>query len=234
MGLFGKKKDEKPAAAAAAAPVVRPAAASRPAPSLDETVFNMKFTAKQLERMSKKSDKDIAKEKLKCKEAIQKGNADGARVYAENAIRHEKQALSYLKLASRLDAVASKMEGQMKMQQVMGQMSDVTASLGVALQSMDVEKIARTMDTFERQFEDLDLQGKYMDGAIAETTAMSTPQNEVDLLLQKVGDEHELDVKEMLSGGRVKDRPVQNGPQSNADSAQTDDLEARFAALRNQ
>jgi len=200
--------------------------AAKPAPSLDETVFNMKFTAKQMERLSKKCDADVNKEKKKCKEAIQKGNADGARVYAENAIRQEKQGLSYLKLASRLDAVASKLEGQMKMQMVMGQMTDVTTGLGDALSTMDVEKISRTMDTFEKQFEDLDLQAKYVDGAIGDTTAMSTPQNEVDMLLRKVGDEHALDVEGMMSGGRYK-QPASQTP------AQTDDLESRFAALSN-
>ena len=40
------------------------------------------------------------------KKAIKEGNIEGARIYAENAIREKQTGLNYLKLASRLDAVA--------------------------------------------------------------------------------------------------------------------------------
>lgn len=39
-----------------------------------------------------------------------KNNIDGARIYAENAIRKQKEANNFLKLAARIDSVASKME----------------------------------------------------------------------------------------------------------------------------
>ncbi|KAA8492750.1 Charged multivesicular body protein 1a [Porphyridium purpureum] len=225
MGLFGKSKKEAPAPAASAAK-------AKPAPSLEDTVFNMRFTAKQLARMSQKAEKDVEKEKKKCRDAMAKQNVEGARIFAENAIRQENQALTYLKLASRLDAVASKLDGQMKMQQVTGQMSDVTLALGGALEAMDVEKIARTMDTFEKQFEDLDMTAKYMDGAISDTTAMSTPQNQVDDLLKQVGTANALEYQNMLFDGTKYGTPAQATAQ--ASSAEDTSLEARLQALSTQ
>lgn len=62
-----------------------------------ETIMNMKFTARQLTKMSQKSQKNSVMDKRKVKEAIEKGNSEGAKIYAENAIRNEKQALNYLK-----------------------------------------------------------------------------------------------------------------------------------------
>jgi len=41
---------------------------------------------------------------------LQQGNNDGARIYASNAIRKKSEALNLLRLASRIDAVASRVE----------------------------------------------------------------------------------------------------------------------------
>ena len=61
---------------------------------------------------------DEKSEKLKVKKAIEKGNQEGAKIYAQNAIRKKTEALNYMKLASRLDAVVSRLDTQAKMQMV--------------------------------------------------------------------------------------------------------------------
>lgn len=43
-------------------------------------------------------------------------NHEGAKIYAQNAIRKRAEALNYLRLASRLDAVVSRLDTQAKMQ----------------------------------------------------------------------------------------------------------------------
>lgn len=55
------------------------------------------------------------------------------------------------------------------------------------------------MDKFESQFEDLDVQTEYMEGAMAGTTSMTTPQNEVETLMQQVADEHGLELGQELN-----------------------------------
>ena len=52
------------------------------------------------------------------KRAIEKGNIDGAKIYAQNAIRKKTEALNYLRLASRLDAVVSRLDTQAKMNMI--------------------------------------------------------------------------------------------------------------------
>lgn len=138
-----------------------------------EQIFNLKFTSKQLVRGSKRAEKDEKSEKLKVKKAIEKGNIDGAKIYAQastaeptpypmhrlccdsrdrapclpactgadqllemhldnahaahvdiavsectcvlqNAIRKKTEALNYLRLASRLDAVVSRLDTQVR------------------------------------------------------------------------------------------------------------------------
>lgn len=81
-----------------------------------DQIFNLKFTSKQLVRQSRKAEKEEKSEKLKVKKAIEKGNIDGAKIYAQNAIRKKNEALNYMRLGSRLDAVVSRLDTQAKMQ----------------------------------------------------------------------------------------------------------------------
>lgn len=52
--------------------------------AMEKHLFNLKFAAKDLERNSKKCDKEEKIEKNKLKKAIEKGNMDVARIHAEN------------------------------------------------------------------------------------------------------------------------------------------------------
>lgn len=51
-------------------------------------------------------------------QALAQGNTDGARIYAANAIRKKNESLNLLRLASRIDAVASRVETAVTMRQV--------------------------------------------------------------------------------------------------------------------
>lgn len=64
--------------------------------------------------------------------------------------------------------------------------------------SLMISQISMVMDKFESQFEDLDVQTEYMEGAMAGTTTMTTPQNEVEMLMQQVADEHGLELNQEL------------------------------------
>jgi charged multivesicular body protein 1 len=78
----------------------------------------LQFTAKSLQRQAKKASKDEAAEKAKLKKALAQGNTEGARIYAANAIRKKSEGLNLLRLGSRIDAVASRVETAVTMRQV--------------------------------------------------------------------------------------------------------------------
>lgn len=62
--------------------------------------------------------------KLKClfspifKQAIQKGNMEVARIHAENAIRQKNQAINFLRMSARVDAVAARVQTAVTMGKV--------------------------------------------------------------------------------------------------------------------
>lgn len=60
---------------------------------------------------------------------MQKNNAEGARIHAENAIRQKNQALNYRKMSARIDAVAARVQTAVTMKQVSPSHLDLVITL---------------------------------------------------------------------------------------------------------
>eukprot|EP00316_Scyphosphaera_apsteinii_P017560 CAMPEP_0119345732 /NCGR_PEP_ID=MMETSP1333-20130426/107640_1 /TAXON_ID=418940 /ORGANISM="Scyphosphaera apsteinii, Strain RCC1455" /LENGTH=200 /DNA_ID=CAMNT_0007358213 /DNA_START=6 /DNA_END=608 /DNA_ORIENTATION=- len=199
---------------------------------MENQLFNLKFTAKQLNRMSSKCTKQERDELIKVKKAMEKGNMDTARIYGQNSIRIRNQGNGYLRLASRVDAVASRLESAIQMQQVTRQMGGVVKGMDKILQSMDMKQISSVMDQFERAFDEIDLRAQYVEGAIDNSTALQTPDDEVEMLLNQVSDEHGLAFKANAANASRAPVKVQQAQQGDELGDAEDALEKRLAALR--
>ncbi|KAI0743271.1 hypothetical protein BC629DRAFT_1717502 [Irpex lacteus] len=146
--------------------------------NLEKTLFQLKFTAKTLSRQAKKAQKDENTEKARLKKALQQGNNDGARIYAANAIRKKNEALNLLRLSSRVDAVASRVETAVTMRQMTGNMASVVKGMDKAMDSMNLERVQ----------------------AMSNTTAVSTPQDEVDALMKQTAEEANIELEHETIG----------------------------------
>lgn len=202
--------------------------------SLDEQIFNLRFQSKQLERRYEKYEKESRKKKKKVKEYLQKGNKEMAREYAQQAITQHQSGMTFLKLASKLDAVRSRMESAKASKQMVPMMSKTVASMDIALQQMDVVKITSTMDKFEEQFGELDVRTGYMNQAMGSATATMSPEDEIDSLMQQVADEHGLELaNEIDAAGAVPNAtPVQQQPEANTEAQAEAMMEEELAKLR--
>lgn len=60
-------------------------------------------------------------------------------------------------------------------------------------------QIADVLERFEKNFDDLDVKSGYMESAMASSTAVSTPQDQVESLIQQVADEHGLQVSREIA-----------------------------------
>ncbi|XP_023319991.1 charged multivesicular body protein 1b [Eurytemora carolleeae] len=195
--------------------------------SMEKNLFNLKFAAKELERSSKKCDKEEKVEKLKLKKAIEKGNMEVAKIHAENAIRQKNQSLNFLRMSARVDATASRVQSAVTTRKVTKSMEGVVKGMSAAMKSMNLEKISTLMDKFEKEFEDLDVQTSVMEGAMSQTTATSIPQDAVENLMKQAADEAGLELNMELPGAAV-----QTIGQSTAASTEQDELSQRLARLR--
>jgi charged multivesicular body protein 1 len=125
--------------------------------SLEDDLITFKLTSKQMARSAKKCDKNMELQKEKLKKAMKEGNMEGAKIYAQNVIREKNQSLNFLRLGSRIDAVASRLETAIRMQDVNKAMAQTVQGMSNAMKSMNVEQIASTMAQFEKSFEDMDV-----------------------------------------------------------------------------
>ena len=183
-------------------------------------------------------------------QALAQGNNDGARIYASNAIRKKSESLNLLRLASRIDAVASRVETAVTMRQMTGNMASVVKGMDKAMESMNLERvrpsspspapspvrnrrphtvpISTVMAKFESQFSDLDVQTSYMEETMSNTTAVSTPQDEVDALLKQTAEEANIELQHDLAS---REAPVIEVPKEKV-GEEDDMLAARLRALR--
>lgn len=105
-------------------------------------------------------------------------------------------------------------------------MSGVVKAMDQAAQSMNLEQVSLVMDRFERQFEGLDVQSQVMENAMNASSTLSVPEGEVDTLMQKVADEHGLQLSTEMNASSI---PA--GTTSVA-AAEQDELTERLARLR--
>jgi len=199
--------------------------------------------------LSAKCLKEEKTEKGKIKKALEKDNHEGARIYAQNAIRQKNNAQNYLRLSSRVEAVASRLESAIKMQQVTRSMGQVVKGMDKVLGSMNVEQISKVMDQFERSFEDMDVRSEYVEQTMNSSTTGAMPEEEVDTLMQMVADEHGLKMADVFGKASAQAAPGA-GADAGAQAAQQpaaaaggggggggggtaeDDLEERLRRLR--
>ncbi|KLO19876.1 hypothetical protein SCHPADRAFT_864504 [Schizopora paradoxa] len=166
---------------------------------LESELFNLKFTVKQLNKLSTKELQKSKKAEEQVKKQLQLGNQEGARIYAANSIRNKTESLNMLRLASRIDAVRSRVETAVTMRKVTSNMQGVVANMVKAMAAMDTEKVSAIMDKFEEKFTDLDVQTAYMEDTISSTTAVSMPQDQVDDLMLRVADEANIELQQEMN-----------------------------------
>ena len=151
-----------------------------------------------------------------------------ARIYAQNAIRKQNERLSLLRLASRIDAVSSRVQTAVTMRQVTGSMTNVVRGMDSAMKAMDLEKISAVMEKFETQFEDLDVASSYYEGATEGATAQGTPQEDVEALMGKVADEAGMELNQEM---KAAPEGVEKG-KAREEPGLEDGLGERLRALR--
>jgi len=196
---------------------------------MEDTLFSLRFTTKQLEKLSVKAEKEEKAQKAKVKKALVQGNHEGARIYAENAIRKKNEGLNYLRMASRVDAVRCKVQSAVTMKGVAASMQTVVKGLEKAMNAMDLEKVSKIMEKFEAQVEDSDVRISVMEDAMGASTTTTTPKDQVDLLISQIADEHGLDIQEQISAAAIPSAALREDKKKEKE----DELSKRLQELRN-
>ncbi|KAJ2613573.1 hypothetical protein H4S08_002122 [Coemansia sp. RSA 1365] len=192
---------------------------------MENAVFNIKFLAKSFKRQSTRCEKESKKEVEKMKKAIKANNNEIAQIHAANVIRKRNESVNLLRLSSRMDAASTRIQTAVQMRRVTESMARVVGDMDKASKKMDLERMTKIMDMFENQSEDLDIQTSYMEGSIGGATTLTTPQKDIDSLMQQVADEAGLELNQELG--------IMQAPQEGPLPEEREGLNERLAKLRN-
>ncbi|CAH8678274.1 unnamed protein product [Schistosoma rodhaini] len=173
---------------------------------LQDSLIQLRIAAKQVMRFSEKAARESEVQKQKLKKALTSGNVECGRIYAENAIRKQKESTNYLRMASRFDAVQSRVQTALTMNQVVKNIGSVSNELEKAMRTMDLEKLEKVMSKFESQFEDLDIRSLTMENSMRNIFTLSAPEDEINSLIKQVAEENSLEVSHAIA-----DAPVVGG-----------------------
>ena len=169
---------------------------------LEDTIFEMRLSSKQLAKESQRCEKEERQEKEKAKKNLEKGMIDIARIHAENAIRKKNESLNYLRLSSKMDAVASRIQSASRTESMTKNFSKVIPQMNNVMKNMKLENISQTMTDFEKCFENLDVASGFINESLNQTTSVSAPKEQVDGLLGEIASAHNIVVsEELLSPG---------------------------------
>eukprot|EP00945_MAST-04E_sp_MAST-4E-sp1_P000233 g233.t1 len=200
--------------------------------SMQNEIFNMKFTSKQLVRRYEKYEKQSNKRKKEVAKAVKDGNLEIAKEYAQMAIRDHKTGISFLGLSSKIDAVVSRLEAAERQRQITPMMSKAVHGMKSAMDSLNVDKLTETMGQFETIFEDLDVKAGYMDATMNGVSAASTPVDEVDKLMEQVAAENGLEVAAQLDAAGLVGSHTAKDIVAEPSKAKEDEINARLKELR--
>lgn len=197
---------------------------------LFDQIFELKYLCRQLNQHTKKCEQEEIVQKKKAKIALEKGNMDGAKIHASNAIRKKNEALNYLKLASKLDAVISRLDQQSTLAQVDASAVGITKNINRLLSKVSAGKMSSNMDEFNRALGELDTATASMEQSMHQEAGSLDDKEAATELLQQLADENNMQLKVEVPG--ALDVAPQRGTEEEATTSQYEDLRAQLDALR--
>lgn len=181
------------------------------------------MTTRKLERQAAKYRKSYAFNKKQCKRAMEIGDEVKARQYAERAISHKNLASRYDALASRMNATKERVTSAQVNRCIGAEMFRVVRALERSHKLSDPQIVAGVMDKFEHVSEEMEVASGLMDSSLKSSASSVTSFSEVNNMISEVALDSNLDLS--ILDAYMKDDNVGDPHYDNfaRDSARTSD-----------
>ena len=87
-------------------------------PDLMDAAIELRINAKQMEKQAAKLEAKENAERKRILDALNKGQTDNAKIYAENVIRSRKEALNVRRFGVKMQALSQKLESAARTQEM--------------------------------------------------------------------------------------------------------------------
>ena len=129
---------------------------------LIDVAVDLKMQSRMLKKQADRSRAAEAGERKKVLQYLRNGDKDTAKVHAEDAIRNKREALNTHRFGVKMQALAGKVEGAARAQQMSETMKSTVPALQQAIKQMNSAGVMSSIGEFEKVFEDMEVTTEMM------------------------------------------------------------------------
>ena len=165
---------------------------------LFDLTFEMKFTAKNLDKQAAKVEANMKKEEQKVVNLMNMGNHEAARISAESVIRMKGEAINCRRLAAQMGAVAQKLETAERTKNISTSIKKSVPIIQKGLRQMEKIGISKAVAEFDQVFEELDVKTDSMNTALDGVYSSTVDQGSVEALMKQLQESQAYDLNSNL------------------------------------
>ncbi|XP_026189987.1 uncharacterized protein LOC34620332 [Cyclospora cayetanensis] len=159
-------------------------------------ILDLRIKARELKRQSDRCYRESLQEREKIRRALLRHNQEGARVFAQNYVRKQHEGLNCLHMSSKLEAVASRLDGAHRSHQLTTKIHSVASGLSGALRKLDSSASLREIELFSKLFDDLDVRSDSVSSLLDASTSSAMPTQQVDKVLLEVAQAYRIPLED--------------------------------------
>eukprot|EP00331_Platyophrya_macrostoma_P024668 CAMPEP_0176437400 /NCGR_PEP_ID=MMETSP0127-20121128/18597_1 /TAXON_ID=938130 /ORGANISM="Platyophrya macrostoma, Strain WH" /LENGTH=209 /DNA_ID=CAMNT_0017821015 /DNA_START=122 /DNA_END=751 /DNA_ORIENTATION=- len=169
-----------------------------PKMDVDDMILELRMKSKQLERESNRSKKESEKEVVKAKAALKKNNEEGAKLYLQTAQMKHQESINYQKMANRMEAISTQIKTNMNNTKMVEQLRNMTPLLQQQIDNVPLEKVAYSMQEFQKVMDNLTIQSNIMSTTMNEGMANASTESNVDMMMDMLKKEVNAEIQEKM------------------------------------
>ncbi|RZC49878.1 hypothetical protein C5167_018304 [Papaver somniferum] len=138
-------------------------------------------------------EKEIEPEKLKVKNAMEKGNEKQIRIHFRNMVRMRHEVVNYRQISNRLDSMVDYFDKEPEESKVLSSIPAIVESIDASLTSGNTKNMLKTMDQIKKQYFDDEIVAKFTSSSATESTPIAMSEDEeISALIKKIAAEYDL------------------------------------------
>lgn len=150
-------------------------------------ILNLKVVSRRLARSQRKLENQEKRNERKIRAAIQKGDTESARMFANETVRNRKAARGYQSLINKIDGLVFKLERAEAIQSIAGEMRGVANSLLNINNQLNLPEIDNLVGNMTETLESIDDTSEMIEDSMDDMFESDIDEGEVDNLLQEYG-----------------------------------------------
>ncbi|XP_026451879.1 charged multivesicular body protein 1b-like [Papaver somniferum] len=159
----------------------------------------LKSLSENLKTVAKEREKEVAPEKLRIKDAIEKQNGKEMRIHARNMVRMRQEVANDHQISRRIDSMVDYFDKEPEQSAVFSFIPTIVEAIDSSLAPGNSKKLATTVDEIEKRYFSAEVVSKFKYSSITENRPVFMSEEEkLCNLIQKVADEYKLKVSVRL------------------------------------